>query len=591
MSTKTYVPRQPRFQINTTTAPCRFENKNSSKQFNLITCERTEVPNLNRCSIKRATNGTVELIPRECITDTYKVLNNVKSEQSFDSQGNVTQTITPTIDVYSATRYGKRTGPVVSYNKEQETQIAQPLTKMDLIRPAFNQTLRGQPVYLAGGNTNAASTSNKPKRGRPQSKKTGGSSSVSSSAAALSSAAPSASSSSKNAGVDLPSRRHLRRSQLVLTQPDINTLMVNSGSFQNFIPLKPSDAAKLPFPNSDELFFYQYDDDDNDGLAASENVMKYGVKVPARYLPFAYAVNEPYFEWLIRVAYELRTTHSAFMKHVYDSALDTIAILETAILVALGRMEEKGQIVDRKRLFRDADKHKSMMNRALQKYAFEPPTRVWVSPISLRYKEPKADPTKVTEELIWEPLERETLGNITTLNDSILDMAKANNIKLRGRYLSGGRDLSSSDDSLIMGVVEDEFLSMLARLQYTNGYAVNLSYNQNNLNDIATLVLQPIQSRYLEPFTKSYLESFMLESPNEPFIRLSGIILDEARSQGLIASENSFDLMNAMVTGVPTTLPVANKSTFSKIEIKAPIINNVQQNAILPVNNNNNSIY
>jgi hypothetical protein len=375
-----------------------------------------------------------------------------------------------------------------------------------------------------------------------------------------------------NAGaLHFPSPSAIRKATWALTDQDLDDAELNLP--RDITAMPPEWEKGLdPLDKEDQIAFYTADDYGSLRSSARQT----GFDFSFRYLPFEFLREEKYLEWLVSLDYNLRAHYPDYHFHKFDPVFSTIATVESYILTTLRRLEEKYKFFDRKTLFAGAEPHRNIMHRYLRVYAFAPPTSTWISPISARYAQlpaPDSDQFRKSE--------AQALGNVRDLNDKIGYAANSGKlaqdvtakdpsapgqpgIKIPLKYKKMGReqdfwlgvegpqqtaenynseeasDLGSNPamgfyDNRVMGIVEDELLSMLARLQYVLGYVINTnaSWFTNEISDAQDGLMDLHQSKYLTRELNRYLATFQLEDVNNVFHRLPQLRMAQARQMGI----------------------------------------------------------
>lgn len=210
-----------------------------------------------------------------------------------------------------------------------------------------------------------------------------------------------------------------------------------------------------------------------------------GFEFSSKHLPYAYQVHQLYLEWLVSISYRLKYDYAQYHNHIYDPMVDTTAVVESYILVTLGRLEMADKFFNRRELFQGAQQFADYMHPFIRQYAFNPPARVWFSPLSARY----LDDAKGIEAV--------AIGNLRTLIGHICACAN----------LKSGAILPPGKDSCVMAIVEDTLLALLARLQHLENRVVNTA---RVCHQLVEELLTTDQQRYLKKEVRNYLETFPL---------------------------------------------------------------------------------
>jgi len=217
-----------------------------------------------------------------------------------------------------------------------------------------------------------------------------------------------------------------------------------------------------------------------------------GFKFSFRHLPFAYETRHLYLEWLVSISYQLLREYPQYHHHTYNPLVDTIAVIESYILVTLGRLEAADHLINRREIFRGAEEFVEYMHPVIKEYAFRPPSRIWDSPLSPRY----LDDAKGEEAI--------AIGNLRTL------MGHASAVKM----VAVGEPRIQVKDAYLMAVVEDTFMALLARLQYLHNRAINTSRVGHQ---IVEEFRRSNQRRFLTKELYNYLDTFQLGHLTELF--------------------------------------------------------------------------
>jgi hypothetical protein len=305
----------------------------------------------------------------------------------------------------------------------------------------------------------------------------------------------------------------------------------------------------LPAIKPGEIAFYAYDD--SYGTTNSRH-RQWGYAFGFRHLPYAYMTQQQYLEWLVSLSYRLRHEWSDYHNHVYDPLKDTIATVESYILVTLGRLETNDKFFDRRELFYGASEFRSVMHPILAAYAFRPPQKIWRSPLSARYTE-GAD------------------GSEMMAIDNVEKLARAV-VSIMSNELSVKEFITvNAADAQVMAIMEDTLMALLARLQFLHGYVLN-TYNNTPqvirdfygpaaVEDVSVSTLRMNllsigvdgQRRFLNKELIRYLEMFQLDDEaDKPLHYLPQLRLKQAQAQGLVVPKPFLDPTAAVLGNVGT---------------------------------------
>ena len=508
-SSQHYVPTVPQvLQSQRVETPCLFaENVTEGKQGRWQwDCNRTRVPGVKKCDLKRIESQTKRIVPMKCVNEYVNVVKgyDVNKKVITDDVTNnsvVQQQVIPNVErLATQTRVERSNLPSVPYVDMQRTDAMGNPLPMSSGRMIMEN--RSRPFTdLNGGNSNIknAGSQNQVNINKDAGREAG--------------------------DVTLPNARTVRHKEFQLTDQDLPSLMAPSLS-DDYMPIPKEWETLDPLENSDTISFYAVDDYGSVRIAARQ----FGFEFPPQYLPFSHTegIYKEYLQWLVSLDFNMRVEFPAYHKHVYDVVFDTIATCETYILATLGRLEAPGPLgkyFDRRDLFEGASRFESIMNPVLKVYAFTPPVEIWTSPLPMRYL---AVPD-VDNVAGYRASEATALQQLRALNNTIGRAANDGSLKDKeGQGLVLGlkyRTLNEAmnNDYEIVGIVEDELLSMLARLQYVHGYVINS--NAPVFKGVTDILLDLGVRKYLiQGVTVKYLSSFLFESSYpDPFYRVPGL--------------------------------------------------------------------
>lgn len=538
-----YVPTIPRVsEVRRSTTPCMYERKvQKGEGYWAWRKERTDQAGVVKAQLVRVEKDQQTLVPIQCLQEYVNVLQgfDVQKTEEDDGKGNkiVRQTITPEVQVYGTVTPQGPAGPPIPYR--------------DL--PKFTDSYPAPPMPPPQQDLPFAVVGTSPATGHDL----GGGAKAGGTAGAARAQARTGAAAQGGAMV-LPRRSEVRNSQFYLTNQDIED--ITTGVPADMMQ-KPAAWANInPPANPGEIAFYTFDD--SYGVASTRRQQN-GFPFSFKYLPFAYMTNQAYLEWLVSLDYKMRAEFPDEHSHVYDPLLDTIATVETAILVTLGKLEAKGQYFNRRDLFEGKEPFREVMHRYLRVYAFTPPQNTWYSPLSGRYIQLPQPPAPFPAD------EMAALDGLKALHDGVIMAALTGKpdsglpegfrvpLKYRGFGTAGLLNTPGGGPTAVMpstftaseartvGVVEDELLSMLARLQYINGFAINTG--GDTPVDIAGIVRNLLGTkvrRFLSREMVRYLEMFNLDE-RDVLHRLPGLRMREAAERGLVLPKSAMSQYGA----------------------------------------------
>lgn len=281
---------------------------------------------------------------------------------------------------------------------------------------------------------------------------------------------------------------------------------------------------------------------DNSYGTTSLKARQRGFPFAAQDLPYE-ALNESekeYMAWLVSVSVVMRNLHPDIYEHLFDPVLDTIATMESYILIAIGRLEAQYKMFDR---FAILDIHllpkklHNMMNPTLYIYATAERTNIWISPLSMRYIEIPSnyDDDDDKNDYKGYPGEFETLTALDSfyqgINSKLKEGIKIDDSSKEMVLLPVSIEMKTDNNEKgIMDIMETKFLALLARIQYLAGYAVNTNFD--SFKGFVENLLKPEHSKYLKPTTVAYLRMFQMENNTEAFIYLPKLREEQAKQSG-----------------------------------------------------------
>jgi hypothetical protein len=510
--------------VSQVTSPCLFEQKVvNGPGFWKWKKTRTDTPGVMMNKLARVEQNQSQLVPMSCLQEVVNVHkgSEVQDYKTTLPDGSIVyqRQVTPQITTYGTNRVVGPAGRPINLRMSAEDEA-----KMRALhsRPLADRLINAGPTINFGGQ-------------QQQQERAGGAEAAGAAEAAQSAGA------SQNAGrVRLPSRSALRRKQLQFTNKDLSALAI--GENPNMVQANFENVN--PQPGADEVAFLAYDDSYG---TANKRFRMYGMTFSYRHLPYAYMTQQAYLEWLVSLSYKLRNEWPQYHRHTYDPLTDTIATMESFILVTLGRLEANDKFFKRSDMFVGAGEFAAVMHPILAAFAFRPPQRTWYSPLTARYLDGAfnalaeqdtppgaqgfgrgAEPMNLGGEASAAGvpgIEASAITNVQLFAQSVAsEMSTALNI----------RDSVSldADDARVMAIVEDTTMARLARLQYIHGHVVN------TLNGAFPMVSDLLnvsgkQRLFLSKEFVRYLEIFQLTDVATPFHYLTGLRMRQAAQQGL----------------------------------------------------------
>lgn len=226
---------------------------------------------------------------------------------------------------------------------------------------------------------------------------------------------------------------------------------------------------------------------------------------PIKYLPLQF-IPVPkhqkwrkYLEWLASVLFSLRMSFPTLVYHVYDPATDTIATLESFLITIFNRMSiEDGMKLAWTTAFEGGRQYVDMIrfNGELARYLFSQ-ALTWPKEVSKRYV--AIDPKNDTEF-------KTVIDALQQFMNLVVDQVRS-----QPEYsIPVTRPQLDPKDQIVLGIMENEVLSLLARLQYVFKIIVN-----PNHPIIKSVVQTIIGSDLVDKPLKEYLARFQQMMSND----------------------------------------------------------------------------
>lgn len=521
-----YLPAMPQISsVHTSTQPCMFEHQiGKGPGFWKWKCERTVQPGVKKCSLVRVEKDQSMLVPMNCRQEYVNVLKGYDVQQQripmADGQVIRRQIVTPEVAVIGNVRKLGPAGPgiPVRMTAEQQTMLETRQAALQADYPYGQLVSQGETVMFGG--RGAGRNRQRAPRDGGQASQGGRASQGDEGRAAV------------GGRIRLPSRTFARAKDVQFGPEDIQNFEL--GSLPGVIR-EPDQYAQLAQIGQNEIAFYTQDDSYG---TTNMRHRTFGFTFSFRHLPYAYMTQQKYLEWLVSLSYRLRHEWSQFHHHVYDPLKDTIATMESYIMVTLGRLEAADKFFNRKELFSGAGEFKMVMHPILAAYAFRPPQRTWYSPLSARYLEGATG------------TEANAIANLGVLIGQITS-------QMRQAPLEVTDDAINFDaaDGTIMAIVEDTLMALLARLQFLHGYVVNTHVVGQDLVRQLLATVDVGQRRYLTKELARYLEMFQMDDEGTPLHYLPALRLRQAQEQGLVVPR--IPPQSLAATAVQLPLPLA----------------------------------
>ena len=237
--------------------------------------------------------------------------------------------------------------------------------------------------------------------------------------------------------------------------------------------------AQIQTGQEPDFVFLVNDDDYGRSLRPATRSVPWGFSPRHHPIRMLRGIDKSYAEWLIGLGYTLRFEFPEFHDMLFDPAADTIGTLESNILASLGRVETEGTWFDRPVLFADWQPFATVMHKFLHEYARRPQsTDPWMSPLSERFIALDSSELKRQNP----QAEAQALLKLGSLIATLTDEVQTNVDPPRGpaggfvvpRTSKLNKDTNGAGTTVILGVLEDELMAILARLQYQYSGTVNL---------------------------------------------------------------------------------------------------------------------
>jgi len=527
---KNYVPTVPQVsKVEKTETPCMIERKvtNGSKGYWQWLCERTvSNPGTKTCSLNRVEDSRTTVVPVNCLQEYVSVLKGFEVDRTVSRDKDtgeimIEQKLTPDVDRYGSTSVSNKTGREIPFKALQKST---------------SKDKASTPKFATSGFSKSDSLSSRALGGKAN--RQGGAEAIGS-------------------GPTLPDQREVSKREFNLTEQDLQDieLRLPAGIMQ-----RPEAWEVLPaLGEDDRIAFYAMEP-----YGATRNKARQeGFRFSFRYAPFGAMQQEKYLEWLVSVHYRLRAEHPAYYFYKFDPIFSTIATLESYILTALGRLEANREYFSRSKLFQHGEPHRAVMHKYLRVYSFTADTETWFSPLSARYLE-----VPDTGEPGSRVNENTTLSNLTKLYAAVGEQSKKaflNDeevripVKFQESKKFGKNEEKKFSDEKVVGIMEDELMSLLARLQLL-GYAINTNADVFNAAD--DLILSKSR-KYLTSETNKYMDSFFFDTKTATFHRLPALRMKQAEAAGMVIPGSPLDEFE-QTSWQPVTAASFPKKVMSK---------------------------
>jgi hypothetical protein len=425
-------------------------------------CERTDKPGVNSCRVERvATQGHGVLVPRTYETREFEVLKgfDVNRRDISLPDGRVIhqQEVRPDVSVFGSVRRVGAPGRPVPVRLTAEQEAAYNARASAL--PPYTASYPNEGLTMFGGRAGGEPRGVTPRQaGAGPSRK----------ALAGGPPMPAATAAGAVAQVGgqyirMPRRSQALRADVKFGPEDIQNFELASLPGVVKQPLEMQDLDDLP--EDGKIRYYSLDK--SYGTVNTYN-RDYGYRFADRYLPYALLRDNmlSYLEWLVSLSLRLRHQWPEFHTHNFDPVQDTVATMESYVIVTFGRLGNAKPtpiFFDRFDFLKGAEEHRRVMSDALRVFAFKPKQVLWDSELSDRYKGGAAG------------VEQAAIDNVELM------------ARLAVQVLKDSENVTESisisfDDAQIMAIMEDTLMSLLARMQYFYGFTLNTA------NDMPTTV-------------------------------------------------------------------------------------------------------
>lgn len=521
-----YLPPMPQIStVHRSTQPCMYEHRiGKGPGFWKWNCTRSGRPGVKKCNLVRVEQNQSTLVPINCMQEYVNVTKGYDVERFEETdpktgQKIVRQVITPDVAVLGNVRRMGPAGPgvPVRMTAAQEEELK---SRREAMGPYGQLVTEGETIMFGGRGAGQYGQINQ--RAAGQASQTGGQ-------------------------IRLPSRSAMRAKEVQFGPEDIQNFEL--GSLPGVIR-EPEQFQGLAKIGDKEIAFYAQDDSYG---TTSIRHFTYGFTFSFRHLPYAYMTQQRYLEWLVSLSIRLRHEWPQFHNHVYDPIKDTIATVESYIMVTLGRLEAANKFFSRRELFAGAGEFRMVMHPVLAAYAFRPPQRTWYSPLSARWLEGAEGP------------ELEAIRNVNVFTQQVM-------LLMAAEPLSVTESVTVTDaDSRIMAIAEDMAMALLARLQFMYGYVVNTNFETVKgavIGDIGLLSMGPDgQRRFLTKEFARYLEMFQIYDAGAGGLHyLPALRLRQAKEQGLVIP--TMPIPPVAATGVPLPMSVPQEAPKPDIYLR-----------------------
>jgi len=286
---------------------------------------------------------------------------------------------------------------------------------------------------------------------------------------------------------------------------------------------------------NDEFIFYVSNDD---GYGQTSAVVPKPFVFSLRHKPIRTLTDRErkYLEWLMDINGVLRHDDPDYNAHLLDLAADTIGILETAILTTLGRLEKADVEFKRSMLFEGWRAFDDMMHPDLREYASRPPVQIWMSPLSTRYtyvpnselneaftgSERNSEGVAIValnalQRRIVDAIQGKTDASNSVDQRFVIPTFNAYDVRQASQTYPQAAQISGLQ-STIVGVMEDNILAILARLQAQYNLLVPRSIFRLTDPTMKVALL------YAHKELQKYIDAIPPESTGDAFIDLGSAL-------------------------------------------------------------------